>query len=313
VIAPLTSVHRPGTDSPDPRRWITLAIVVLSIVLTAMDVAVLNVAIPTMLRELHATVPQLQWVITGYSLTFAAFLIIGGRLGDMYGHRRMFVIGGFLFGLGSLIASEARSVGQLIVGEAVIEGLGAALMMPASLAILSTTFRGRERATAFAAWTAAAGGSAAFGPLVGGYLTTEHSWRWAFRINVLLAPFAIVGALLLIPRGQRTRRTNIDLLGAALAAGSMFLVTFGLSQSGVYDWWSPLAPLSVGGITVWPDDLAISASPVALARLPTHETAGGGSRSSPRRRWAPAPCSSRRSWRHRDAERPRGSRGSWAW
>src|SRR6185369_2896196 len=102
-----------------------------------------------------------QWVITGYSLTFATFLIIGGRLGDIYGHRNVFVVGAALFGVGSLIASVATSVPQLVLGEAVIEGIGASLMLPATLAILSVTFRGRERAIAFAAWGATAGVAAA--------------------------------------------------------------------------------------------------------------------------------------------------------
>ena len=117
----------------------------------------LNVSIPTMLRDLDTTVPSLEWVIAGYSLTFASLLIIGGRLGDIFGHRRLFIIGVTLFGVGSLLAALAPNVGILILGEAVIEGIGAALMVPATLALLSASFQGRERATAFAAWGAAAG------------------------------------------------------------------------------------------------------------------------------------------------------------
>src|SRR5262249_10209713 len=154
--------------------------------------------------------PSLEWVITGYSLTFATFLIIGGRLGDIYRHRRMFIIGAALFGTGSFIASISPSVGVLIVGEAIIEGLGAAMVAPATLAILSTTFRGRERATAFAVWGATIGAAVAFGPVLGGFLTTNYSWRWSFRINVVVAPLAIIGALLFMPRGERKPRTPID-------------------------------------------------------------------------------------------------------
>ena len=138
----------------------------------------------------HRRCRALEWVITGYSLTFATLLIIGGRLGDIYGHRRMFIVGVALFGVGSLLASVSRSVAELIVGEAIIEGIGASLMLPATLAILSSTFKGRERATAFAAWGATAGVAVAFGPVVGGFLTTDYSWRWSFRINVIVAPLA---------------------------------------------------------------------------------------------------------------------------
>jgi len=141
----------------DPRRWVTLAIVVISAFIVVLDNTVLNVAIPTILREFHTTLPSLEWVITGYALTFATFLIIGGRLGDVFGHRRVSVIGAALFGAGSFLASISHSVGMMILGEAIIEGLGASLMLPATLAILSTTFHGRERATAFAAWGATAG------------------------------------------------------------------------------------------------------------------------------------------------------------
>ena len=180
----------------DPGRWVTLAIAIIAAFIVVMDNAVLNVAIPTILREFHTTLPSLEWVVSGYALTFATLLIIGGRLGDVYGHRRIFVIGVALFGTGSLLASLSQSVGQLIVGEAVIEGIGASLMLPATLAILSGTFHGRERASAFAAWGATAGVAAASGPVVGGFLTTNYSWRWSFGINVIIAPFAIVGAML---------------------------------------------------------------------------------------------------------------------
>jgi len=132
----------------DPRRWITLAIVITSILIVVLDNSVLNVAIPTILRDFHTTLPSLEWVVTGYALTFATLLIIGGRLGDIYGHRRVFTIGAALFGCGSLLASLSWNVPSLILGEAVIEGMGASLMMPATLAILSTTFHGRERAAA---------------------------------------------------------------------------------------------------------------------------------------------------------------------
>ena len=156
--------RRAARAHEDPRRWITLAIVIVSAFIVVLDNTVLNVAIPTILREFHTTLPSLEWVITGYALTFATFLIIGGRLGDVYGHRRVFVIGAALFGVGSLLASISHSVGMMILGEAIIEGIGASLMLPATLAILSTTFHGRERATAFAAWGATAGVAAAFGP-----------------------------------------------------------------------------------------------------------------------------------------------------
>ncbi|MBV8983773.1 MAG: MFS transporter, partial [Acidimicrobiia bacterium] len=210
--------------------------------------------------------PSLQWVVTGYALTFAALLIIGGRLGDVYGHRNVFMVGAALFGIGSFLASVSTSVGELILGEAIIEGIGASLMLPATLAILSATFTGRIRATAFAAWGATAGVGAALGPLVGGFLTTNYSWRWAFRINVIVAPLAIIAAALFIARTERkSDRPRVDIPGALLIAAGMFLIVFALSEGGTYGWWKPLERFKVGGTTVWRATQPVSIIPIVLA------------------------------------------------
>ena len=203
----------------DPKRWFTLVIVVTAVVIAALDGTVLNVAIPTILREFHTELPSLQWVVTGYSLTFASLLIIGGRLGDIYGARRMFIIGASFFGVGSFLAAVSQSVPTLFLGEALIEGIGASLMLPSTLSILSNTFQGRERSTAFAAWGATAGAAIAFGPVIGGFLTTNYSWRWAFGINVVVVPFAIVGAMLFMRKAPRAvHRPRLDIPGAAMIA-----------------------------------------------------------------------------------------------
>ena len=256
----------PAAEHLDPRRWVALAVVIMAAFIVVLDNTVLNVAIPTIRADFNTTLPSLLWVVTGYALTFATLLIIGGRLGDIYGHRRIFIIGVALFGVGSLLASVSTSVAQLIAGEAVIEGIGASLMLPSTLAILSTTFKGRERATAFAAWGATAGVAAALGPVVGGFLTSNYSWRWSFRINVIIAPIAIVGALLFMKRGERAeRRIPIDVLGATLIASGMFLLVFALSEGSTYGWWTPLKEFSVVGHGVWPATRPVSAMPLVFA------------------------------------------------
>jgi EmrB/QacA subfamily drug resistance transporter len=243
----------------DPKRWLTLAIVLIALVIVVVDNTVLTVAIPTIIRDLDTTLPSVQWVVTGYSLTFATLLIIGGRLGDLYGARRMFIVGAAFFGVGSFVASIAQSVPQLLVGEAVIEGFGAAMMMPATLAILSNTFRGRERATAFAAWGAVAGGAVAFGPVLGGYLTTYHSWRWAFRINVMVAPLAVLGAVLWMRRDPAPgEHERLDIPGAVLVAIGAGSLVFGISQAGTYGWWEPLT----GVTSLWPASRPFSVTPL---------------------------------------------------
>jgi MFS family permease len=255
-----------GAASPDPRRWVTLAVVVVAALIVVLDNSVLTVAIPTILRDFHSTLPAVEWVITGYALTFASLLIVGGRLGDVFGHRRIFVIGAALFGCGSLLAALSWNIPSLIVGEALIEGIGASLMLPATLAVISTTFQGRERATAFAAWGATVGAGVALGPVVGGYLTTNYSWRWAFGINVIVAPLAIAGAFAFIRRDRPTpQRIQVDVPGACLVAVGMFLFVFALSQGARYGWFRPLEPLTVAGAEVWPTTRAVSAIPLVMA------------------------------------------------
>jgi MFS family permease len=139
-------------------------------------------------------------------------------------------------------------------------------MLPATLAILSTTFHGRERATAFAAWGATAGVAASSGPVVGGFLTNFYSWRWAFRINVVIAPLAMLGAMMFMPRGERSRgRVKVDAPGAALIAVGMFSLVFALSEGGIYGWLTPIKDFGIAGHVIWPETRAISVIPFFVA------------------------------------------------
>jgi EmrB/QacA subfamily drug resistance transporter len=260
---PAATSSEPATA--DPRRWITLVIILSAVLIAALDTTVLNVAIPTILRDFDTTLPKLQWVITGYSLTFAALLIIGGRLADIHGARTIFMIGAGLFAVGSLVAALSTGVVTLVIGEAVIEGIGASLMLPATLGILTSSFHGRERATAFAAWGAVMGAAVALGPLLGGFLTTNYSWRWAFVVNVIIAPTAVVGALVFMREAPRSgRRERIDVPGALLISSGMLLLVFGISEGATYGWWRPLAAFTIAGVHVWPASRAVSIVPIAF-------------------------------------------------
>jgi len=247
-------------------RRLALAAMVAAVAIVTLDTTILNVAIPTIRHDLHTSLASLQWVIAGYSLTLGALLIIGGRIGDLVGTRRMFIAGAVLFAGGSLLASIATSTPELLAGEAIIEGIGASLLFPASLATLSSVFEGPARAKAFALWGGVAGASAALGPVIGGWLTSDYSWRWGFRINVVVAPLAALTALAALPRDDRRgRRTRLDVRGALLLASGLFLVVFALTEAPDHGWFANRgAGLALGSATLWSRSWPISPVVAAL-------------------------------------------------
>ncbi len=250
------------TGPVDPRRWIALVILSSTLFIIVLDNTILNVAVPTIIREFHTQVSSMQWVISGYSLVFASLLISFGRLGDIVGRRRMFFIGATLFAVGSLIASLSQSVVQLFVGESLIEGIGAAMMLPATLSILSATFRGRDRAIAFAVWGTAAGGAGALGPWVGGILTTDYSWRWAFRVNVVIAPLAVIAGIFFVHESKDENASGLDPTGVAAITVGLLALVFGIIEASRYGWWAPVGDQSIGGWK-WPLG-SVSVVPVSL-------------------------------------------------
>src|SRR6059036_631487 len=176
--------ERAAGSQPDPRRWIALAVIVAAQFMVVLDVAIVNVALPSIKHDLHFSQESLQWVITAYAILFGGLLLLGGRLADLLGRRRLFVTGVAVFTLSSLLSGLAWSEGALIVTRA-LQGLGGALLAPAALSIVVTTFReGRERNIALGVWGAASGSGGAVGVLLGGVLTSYLSWSWIFFINL---------------------------------------------------------------------------------------------------------------------------------
>jgi EmrB/QacA subfamily drug resistance transporter len=242
----------PARTAPDPKRWLALIVLSSSLFIIVLDNTIVNVAVPTIIRELHTDVSSLQWVISGYSLVFASLLISFGRIGDIIGRRRLFFIGAALFGIGSLIASEAHGFAQLFIGESLIEGIGAAMMLPATLAIISATFQGRERGAAFAVWGAVAGGAGALGPWIGGILTTDYSWRWAFRVNVVIAPLAIIAAILVVRESRDERAKGIDPPGVVVVTLGLLGVVFGIIEASRYGWFKAISSTKFLGLSPVP-------------------------------------------------------------
>lgn len=226
---------QPLHDSP-AKKWGSLVVLSLALAIIIIDSTILNVSLSYIIKDLKTDLQKLQWVITAYSLVLAALTITGGRLGDIFGRKRMFMLGAVLFAAGSLLASYSTSFGMLLTGESIIEGIGAALMMPATAALLVSTFHGRERALAFGVWGAIAAASSAIGPLLGGFLTLHYSWRWAFRINVVVAALLLAGSVL-VKEAQDRKKLSIDWGGILLSSLGLLSLVFGIIESSTYGWW----------------------------------------------------------------------------
>src|SRR4051812_32845769 len=233
------------------RKWAPLPVLSLALAIVIIDTTLLNVSLATLIRELHTTLQNLQWVISAYSLTLAALTVTGGRLGDLFGRKRMFNLGAAIFAIGSVIASISRNIPTLIAGESIIEGIGAAMMMPATASLLITKYRGHDRAIAFGIWGGVAAAASAVGPILGGFLTTHFSWRWGFRINVGVVALLLAGSSILGDEPAAGRKT-IDWVGVFLSALGLFAIVFGIIEASSYGWLHALKPFAVGG---WELDL----------------------------------------------------------
>ncbi|MCZ2095401.1 MAG: MFS transporter [Chloroflexota bacterium] len=239
-----------GSEHHD-RRWIALLILSLSLMLVIMDGTIVNVAIPSITQDFNSTFRDAEWVNTVYSLVFAATLILWGKIGDQYGRRRLFLMGVVLFGVGSALVGASSSVGMLVAMRA-LQGLGAAILSPSTLSIVTTTFRGRERGIAFGVWGATAGVAAALGPLLGGWVVDHASWRWAFYINIPIVILAFIGALWAIRESRDpASRRYFDVTGTLLGGLGLGGLVFGIIEGQTYGWWKPTEDFSVLGVA-WP-------------------------------------------------------------
>ncbi len=242
-------------------RWIGLVFISLAVSLIIVDSTIVNVAIPSIIDDLGLTSTQVQWVQESYTLVFAALLLVFGTLADKFGRRRMMVIGMALFGVSS-IAAALVTTPELLIGARVIQGLGGAMVLPTTLSLVNATFRGKERGIAFAIWGSTIGGMVAVGPLLGGWLTTDFSWRWAFGINIPLSAIIIVGALITVQESREATSRRIDWFGAVLSVVALTALVFGLIEGRTYGWWLVNKPFTVGDIT-W--DSGISIIPLCFA------------------------------------------------
>jgi EmrB/QacA subfamily drug resistance transporter len=246
----------------NPRaRWFGLVFISIAVALIIVDSTIINVAIPSIVRDLKITSTDVQWVQESYTLVFAALLLVFGTLADRFGRRRLMLLGVAIFALSSILAALSGSAGELI-GARFLQGVGGAMILPTSLSLINATFRGKERGIAFAVWGSTIGGMAAVGPLLGGWLTTYYSWRWAFGINVPLGIIIFVGALIYVAPSRDAKPQRIDVVGAILAILTSASLVFGLIEGRTYGWWlTDHAPTIFG--TKW--SLVLSPIPFAFA------------------------------------------------
>jgi EmrB/QacA subfamily drug resistance transporter len=218
-------------------KWLVLAVVGAAFFMTILDVAIVNVAIPSIQRDLHIAESTVQWVITAYAITFGGFLLLGGRMADLLGRRRIFVVGLVLFTLASLLCGLAWSAGVLI-GARALQGIGAAIISPAALSIVTTTFsEGAERNKALGVWGALGGSGAAVGVLLGGILTTYLGWEWIFFVNVPVGALVLAATRPIVHESHaELGHRRFDAMGAITVTGGLALFVYAISKAPDVGW-----------------------------------------------------------------------------
>lgn len=227
---PQEKIHR--------RRWLTLAVLSLSLLIVAVDNTIVNIAIPTLQAELETSYADLQWIVDAYVLAFATLLMTMGALGDRLGRAHLLRTGVIIFGAASLGASFADSAPELTAARAVM-GIGAAMIMPATLAIITNVFPIEERGKALGAWGAVVGAGIALGPILGGVIIEYWNWAGVFLINVPIAAVALIGGHFLVPNSKDPNPRRLDAVGTILSGATLGIVVFGLIRGGEWGWTEP--------------------------------------------------------------------------
>jgi EmrB/QacA subfamily drug resistance transporter len=202
-----------------------------------LDNTVVNVALPSIQRDLDADLSELEWIVTGYALTFASLMLVGGKVADAYGRRLIFVVGILVFTVASLLCGLATS-SEMLIGARVLQGAGAALMNPATLSIIAATFPPRQRGTAIGIWAGVSALALAIGPLVGGLITEHIHWSWIFFVNIPVGVLGIAASFVFIDESRDETHASLDLPGLTTSAVGLFALTYGLIEANTYGWAS---------------------------------------------------------------------------
>src|SRR6202050_4682761 len=233
----------------EERRWLILGVLCFSLPLIVPDTSILNVPLPSIVKELNAPDSQLQWMVDAYTLVFAGLLLTMGSVGDKFGRRPALQVGFLIFGTGSLLSALSGSANQLIASRAFM-GVGSALIMPATLSIITNLFPGRERSKASGIWARTAGVGVALGPLTGGALLERFFWGSIFLVNIPIVIVGLLAGIFLIPNSKDPNAPRLDLVGAALSIAGLSSLLFAVIEAPTTGWTAPkiLAAFFAGGI-----------------------------------------------------------------
>ena len=259
---------------PDPRRWWTLAVLCLSLLVIGLDNTILNVALPTLQTDLDASASQLQWIVDVYMLVFAGVLLTAGSLGDRFGRKRALTLGLLVFGAGSLGSALAESPGLLIAMRALM-GIGGAFIMPSTLSILTATFPASERGKAIGIWAGCSGIGIAIGPIAGGWLIEHADWSWIFLVNLPVVSVALIAGRYLVPESRDVSAPPLDVRGFLLSFAALTTLVWGLIEAPARGWTDALvlgaflvAAVVLAGFVAWERRAPAPMLEIALFRNP---------------------------------------------
>ena len=246
------------------KKWLTVIILSFAQFVMVLDSTVMNVSISTVVKDLDTTVGAMQGAITFYTLTMAALMLLGGKLGDVWGRKRALIIGSYIYAAGSLITGLSVGFGMLFIGWSIIEGLGAILIIPAIAALVATTYTGKDRVKAFAIIGAVSGAAAAAGPLIGGFVTTYLDWRYVFIAEVVIMAGVLFCTRYIADAPRAKNIPKIDIPSVALSAGGLVLIVFGMLQSSQWGWIEPRAIPQIAGYDIAPFGISLVAYMILL-------------------------------------------------